>query len=186
MDRATDERWRAALEDRGMHVVRAELDSRPGRPGDLMYDYADGPPYPTRAFCEQWCRGAPPKRAGISGAGAMIIAMPVLIVVCIIQAISHFSPDETNWLSPHAGVFYRDETVIRHAGPAPSDDSVKDSTIKNQSQIVTTETSSILAPCSSVSDAHDSHTVQLRKSCMKSGVPPSAVQRQQQQAAPHS
>ena len=56
MDRATQERWCAALRRKGVAAVQAELDLHPGRPTDALFDMADAPPYPTRAFCEAWCR----------------------------------------------------------------------------------------------------------------------------------
>jgi hypothetical protein len=47
--------WRTALQAKGRDWVLAELETRPGRPDDVVYDVVFEPPFPTREFCQRWC-----------------------------------------------------------------------------------------------------------------------------------
>lgn len=52
----TDEdRWRRALKETGQQEVMRQLTCYPGQPGDVLTNLPLLPPYPTRAFCQQWC-----------------------------------------------------------------------------------------------------------------------------------
>ena len=204
MDRATEERWRAALEKKGMNRVRADLDMRPGRPADLVFDIGDEPPYPTRGYCEQWCRGAPAKGLGISGPGATVAVMAVLVVVCILRAISSWSTADANWLSagtvPYSPVAASSSTDRARsstasppaatvgasgqmAGASASTGETADPTqaIMNNSIISTVNTRSILPACSSVSAAPGAHAATSLPPCSKLGIPTT----QQKQGSPH-
>jgi hypothetical protein len=164
MDRATEERWRTALKKKGLEVVQVELDMRPGRAGDICYDVGDEPPYPTRAFVENWCRGKPPKPFGPSGTTAMIIGMSLLFVVCIIRALSSFSPSEKDWLSDGAVPYVREAVPTMRGSSASSDDTVQNSSVINSKQ-----QPSIRAACNAVSSAGDGRTVQMLPECSKLG-----------------
>jgi len=87
MDRQTEQRWRAALQERGKDRVQAELELRPGGAEDLIYGLTDSPPYPTRGFCEAWVRGKPPPSFGLSGNTAVLIGFSLLAVACIAGAV---------------------------------------------------------------------------------------------------
>ncbi len=47
--------WREALKAKGKDWVMAELQERPGRPDDALYDIVFEAPLPTREFCQRWC-----------------------------------------------------------------------------------------------------------------------------------
>ncbi len=167
MDRATEERWRAALKAKGMDVVQVELDLRPGRPEDLVYNVVDEPPYPTRAFCQNWCRGAPPPKFGPSGPTAMIVIMSVLIVVCVIRAITSYSPKEADWLSADQGTYHRQEAPAMRGVLGGSDDTIQNTTMDNQGTDAATQMHTLMPGCSAVSSAGDTRTVHAAKPCSK-------------------
>ncbi|MBS0560399.1 MAG: hypothetical protein JSR21_10125, partial [Proteobacteria bacterium] len=87
MDRQIEQRWRDALQARGKDRVQAELELRPGSPEDLVYGVTDGPPHPTRAFCDAWVRGAPPRGFGLSGNTAALVGFSLLAAACIAGAV---------------------------------------------------------------------------------------------------
>jgi hypothetical protein len=167
VDRATEERWCAALKEKGIDAVRVELDMRPGRATDVCYDIGDIPPYPTRAFCEEWCRGKPPRRMGLSGPSSMVVIMSILVVVCIIRAIGTFSPSEKNWLSDQSVPYVREAVPTMRAGSGSSVNQ-----IANSQMITTSEQHSIRPACSAVSSAGDAKTVQTLSDCSKLGSQP--------------
>jgi hypothetical protein len=180
MDRATEERWRAALKKKGMDAMRAELDLRPGRPTDPVYDIGDGPPYPTRAYCEEWCRGAPPPRMGPSGAAKMVIIMSILVVVCVIRALSSLSPADANWLSDNTVRYDYGKPPAPRGGSSGSDDGIQNNATQNSSAIHAPNSVSTMPSCTSVASAGDLRTVNQLRPCDKLG-----KQSVQQNTAPH-
>ena len=164
MDRATEERWRAALKLKGKEIVQAELDLRPGRATDVCYDVGDQPPYPPREFLEAWCRGKPPRSVGLSGPTSMVIAMSLLVVVCIIRAIGSFSPSEKNWLSDGLVPYSRESVPTMRGNGQQTDDAVQNSQI-----ITTIEQRTERAACSAVSSSGNLRTVQTLSACSKLG-----------------
>jgi hypothetical protein len=173
MDRATDERWREALEKKGQDAIRHKLDLRPGPPGELFYDIVDAPPYPDRAFCEAWCRGVPPRTGGMSRIGAMVVIMSILVVVCGLRAFTSSSKQDANWLSPTTSQYHPSAAAAApHGGGAgSSDDSIQNSAAQNSSVINTQQKASILPSCSSVSSAGTVATVHSAGACSKLGQP---------------
>jgi hypothetical protein len=187
MDRATEERWSTALEKRGLAVVRQELDLRPGKPGDVIYNVVDDPPYPTRAFCEAWCRGTPQETIALPTAGMMMAGASALIVVCIIKAITSWSPADANWLSDKAGQFHSSSSSSGLSGMGPgggsgggtggsSDNSIQNTAAvnaatKNNSLISTQAQSSLLPSCTTVANAGNLATVTSVPACSKVGQP---------------
>jgi hypothetical protein len=187
MDRATVERWRDALDKKGHDVVRKQLDLRPGHPGELVYNIVDEPPYPDRAFCEDWCRGAPPPPTAMSGTGAMVVIMTVLAVVFAFRAAMSFSTADPNWLTPNTGAFHPTQqsstsstpsipipspAPMAGGGAATSDSALQNTASQNSSVINTIQQNSVMMPsCTSVSSAGNRATVQALKSCSKLGQP---------------
>jgi hypothetical protein len=176
MDRATVERWREALEKKGLDVVRHQLDLRPGRPDEVLYNIVDEPPYPDRAFCEDWCRGAPPPPTAISGTGAMVIIMSILVIVCVLRGFVSFSTADPDWLAPNSGTFHQASTAAParqaggSAGSAGPASSIQNTAAQNGSVVNTTEQGSMLPSCTSVS-AGSIGSVQKLPSCSKLGQP---------------
>ena len=88
--------WRKALQARGKDWVRSELHRRPGRPEDTLYDVVFKEPYPTRAFCFQWCAEEENRVFRVSWHNfATIIAM-ALLIVSILKGISAWNDAEQN------------------------------------------------------------------------------------------
>jgi hypothetical protein len=182
MDRATDERWREALKKKGQQVVRQQLDCRPGPPTELLYDIVDEPPYPTRAYCEAWCRGMPAKSVGMSGTGAMVVIMSILVVVCVFRGALSLSSADVNWLSSsdepyHSGQSAPQPAAAPHAASASSgaasssDTSLGNTATQNSSVISTQSQGSIRSGCTAVSNAGNQATVETRAPCSKLGQP---------------
>jgi hypothetical protein len=197
MDRATDERWREALDKKGRGVVRQQLDLRPGPPSELFYDIVDEPPYPSREYCEAWCRDTPAKTGGISGSGVMVIIMSVLVLVCGLRAFAPFSKQDAGWLSPdttqsrsttplpNANWLSPDTTPYHPTAVAPppsgggsanSDDSPQNTALQNQSaqnsSIISTQNQNTILPaCTAVSSGGNLATVRSQKSCSQLGQP---------------
>jgi hypothetical protein len=167
VDRATEERWCVALNEKGIDAVRVELDMRPGPATEVCYNIGDEPPYPTRAFCEEWCRGKPPRRMGLSGPTSMVVAMSLLVVVCIIRAIGSFSPSEKNWLSDNSVAYVREAVPTMRASSGSSMNQIANSDV-----ITTSEQHTIRPACSAVSSAGDARTVQKLADCSKLGSQP--------------
>jgi hypothetical protein len=97
--------WRKGLQARGKEWVLSELHRRPGQPDDVLYDVVFKEPYPTRAFCFQWCAEEENKVFRMSWhTYAMLIAL-ALLIVSILKGISAWN-DETaslNMLQATAG-----------------------------------------------------------------------------------
>ncbi len=55
MDLATETRWREGLEEAGREAVQRYLTARPGAAEDPVDEFVFEAPYPTRAFCRDWC-----------------------------------------------------------------------------------------------------------------------------------
>jgi len=88
--------WRKGLQARGKDWVLSELHRRPGQPEDVLYDVVFKEPYPTRAFCFQWCAEEENKVFRMSWhTYAMIIAM-ALLIVSILKGISALDDEAAN------------------------------------------------------------------------------------------
>ena len=94
MDDRTETVWRAGLQERGKEWVLSELRTRPGRPDDVIYDVVFEAPYPTRAFCVQWCAEQDNKLFSMSWHSYAAIAMLLLFVVCFCQAVASWNHHE--------------------------------------------------------------------------------------------
>jgi hypothetical protein len=86
--------WRAGLQQRGKDWVLSELRTRPGRPDDAVYDVVFEAPYPTRAFCAQWCAEQDNKLFRMSWHSYAAIAMLLLFIVCFMQAVGGWNARE--------------------------------------------------------------------------------------------
>jgi hypothetical protein len=168
MDRQTEERWRAALAERGKERVQAELEMIPGRPEDLVYTLGDAPPYPTRAFCEQWCRGKPAQRIGGSGTTAILIGLTVVMVLCFLAAANSLvgtidterragpSPGQRGAvLAPFAGSGFKPDDATRNQALTPNAGKGEPSAEN----------------CSAVTSAGNLRTVPTAKPCLPPGLP---------------
>jgi hypothetical protein len=91
MDALTEIAWRDALRAKGKEWVTSELRTRPGRPDDVLLDIVFEPPYPSRAFCEQWCAEQDNKIIHLSWQSYAAIATLVLFVVCFCQAVGSWN-----------------------------------------------------------------------------------------------
>jgi len=90
----TETAWRAGLQQRGKDWVLSELHTRPGRPDDVVYDVVFEAPYPTRAFCVQWCAEQDNKLFRMSWHSYAAIAMLLLFIVCFMQALGGWNARE--------------------------------------------------------------------------------------------
>jgi len=160
MDRATQERWCAALRRKGVAAVQAELDLHPGRPTDSLFDMADAPPYPTRAFCEAWCRNGGYAPPASRGATAMAVGMALLFVVCVVQMLGSLSAQYAGAPRGYAGA----AAPLPEGAPPPSDDG-----IANTSVISTRDTHTILPGCTWVAASDAAHTVRTLPACARLG-----------------
>jgi hypothetical protein len=158
MDRATEERWHAALRDRGAARVMAELELTRGNPADPVFDIGDRPPYPTRAYCAQWCRNG--GRPAARGAGAAVIggALVLLLFASVVRTI-----DSWPAAAPRPGYGYG--ATASPTGPAPA----SDDGLGNASVVSTADPHTILPTCSWVSAAGDVATVHAAPSCARLG-----------------
>lgn len=90
MDDGTEAAWREALKAKGKHWVQAQLNERPGRSDDPVFDLVFEAPFPTRAFCAQWCAEEDNKLFRISGAGVVTILVFVVFMICVVKAIGNW------------------------------------------------------------------------------------------------
>lgn len=81
-------RWRDAMERMGKAGVEVEMRRRPGPPTDVVLDIGDEAPYPTRAFCEQWCTEQDNILFRFSPRMGIILTLCVLLLVCVLNAIT--------------------------------------------------------------------------------------------------
>jgi hypothetical protein len=102
MDDRTETAWRAGLQQRGKEWVLSELRTRPGRADDVVYDVVFEAPYPTRAFCVQWCAEQDNKIFRLSWHSYAAIAMLLLVIVCFFQAVGSWNAHELS-VSRHPG-----------------------------------------------------------------------------------
>lgn len=158
VDRETEERWRDALQQKGLAEVLAELDMRPGRPSDVVFDIGDRPPYPTRGFCWQWCVSGGGPSPGFAPHAAVLVALAALFVVCVLHA-------EVDWPAARAHLPNFASAAPLPLGPPP----VSDDGIANTSVISTTVTRTILPSCTWVSASDAIVTVQRLPPCAKLG-----------------
>jgi hypothetical protein len=158
MDRATEERWHAALDAKGAAQILTELELTRGRPADPVFDVGDRPPYPTRAYCAQWCRngGRPSARgAGAKVMGGMLI---LLLFASVVKTID-------SWPAASHGVGYAYGGAALPVGPAPA----SDDGLANVAVVSTADPHSILPSCTWVSSAGDAATVDTLPSCARLG-----------------
>jgi hypothetical protein len=92
----TEAVWRKALQDRGKDWVMAELHRRPGKPEDPLYDVVFKEPYPTRAFCFQWCGEEENKYFRMSWHTYATIIALALLIVSIVKGISAWNDEATS------------------------------------------------------------------------------------------
>jgi hypothetical protein len=168
MDTEARERWCAALETKGKNTVRAELEMRPGHPSDLVFDVGTEPPYPTRAFCEQWCSGETAKSSGRGGYIFVVVALAVIIFICVGRSISGYRPPANPGLpQPMAA-------ASAGGGGTGSASAGSSAALKNGSVVNTSESQRLSAACSAVNYAADTATVHALPACSKLGTPTSA------------
>jgi hypothetical protein len=91
MDALTELAWRDALRAKGKEWVASELRTRPGRPDDVLFDVVFEPPFPTRAFCEQWCAEQDNRIFRMSWQSYAAIAALVLFIICFWQAVGRWN-----------------------------------------------------------------------------------------------
>lgn len=88
--------WRKGLQAKGKDWVRSELHRRPGRPEDTLYDVVFKEPYPTRAFCFQWCAEEENRVFRVSWHTFATIIALVLLIVSILKGIGAWNDAEQN------------------------------------------------------------------------------------------
>jgi hypothetical protein len=86
--------WRKGLQARGKDWVKSELHRRPGQPEDTLYDVVFKEPYPTRAFCFQWCAEEENRVFRVSWHTFATIIALVLLIVSILKGIGAWSDAE--------------------------------------------------------------------------------------------
>jgi hypothetical protein len=86
--------WRKGLQARGKEWVLSELHRRPGQPDDVLYDVVFKEPYPTRAFCFQWCAEEENTVFRMSWHTYATLIVLALLIVSILKGISAWN-DET-------------------------------------------------------------------------------------------
>ncbi len=158
MDRATEERWDAALRAKGATRVLAELELTRGNPADPVFDVGDRPPYPTRAYCAQWCHnvGRPsPRRTGAAVMGGVLI---LVLFASIVRTID-------NWPATvqRPGYGYGQVAMPLGGGTASDDE------LTNSSVVSTGDTHTIRPACTWIASAGDTATVHTAPSCAKLG-----------------
>jgi len=84
-----DDIWRQGLRKRGKDWVLAELHRRAGGPDDVLLEVVFQPPYPTRAFCLQWC-AEEESRIRVPPSLRLALVVAVLTVVCVLKAVTSF------------------------------------------------------------------------------------------------
>jgi hypothetical protein len=89
----TEAVWRKALQARGKDWVVAELHRRPGQPKDPLYDVVFKEPFPTRAFCFQWCGEEENKYFRMSWHTYATIIALALLIVSILKGISAWNDE---------------------------------------------------------------------------------------------
>jgi hypothetical protein len=88
-----EDRWRQALKETGLQEVMRQLRCYPGRPEDVLSNLPLLPPYPSRAFCQQWCLDEEGRE--VRPFFTMIITFALLAVLllsyasCTIAAYTH-------------------------------------------------------------------------------------------------
>lgn len=85
------ERWHDAMCTMGRAAVEAALRRRPGRPTDRIDDVGGEPPYPTRAFCEQWCVEQDNILYRFTPRTAVILTLIIAILACVVMAVGDFA-----------------------------------------------------------------------------------------------
>jgi hypothetical protein len=75
-----EKRWRNGLKLIGREAVMAQLNRYPGLPDDPVSDLPVQPPYPSRAFCRQWCAEAD---AAVVGSHANLIVAFVIMATML-------------------------------------------------------------------------------------------------------
>ena len=179
MDRRTEERWRTELQSRGKAAIQAELELVPGQPADLVYTIGDGPPFPSRAFCEAWVRGKPPRPIGLSGNTAVLIGASLLAIACIAGAVSGFmGGDQRGANAPSAAAPRPSLLSGAGGGNGPPDDAVR-----NAAKVPVAGDQTILPSCTNVSKSGDVRTVQSQRPCRPPG-PASALNQNQSGGRP--
>ena len=63
-----------------------ELYQRAGRPEDVLLDVVFEPPYPTRAFCWQWC-AEEENRIRVPASLMIALVLAALVLVCVGEAV---------------------------------------------------------------------------------------------------
>ena len=86
--------WRNGLRARGKEWVLSELRRRPGQPEDTLYDVVFKEPYPTRAFCFQWCAEEENKVFRMSWHTYATMIALALLIVSILKGIGAWNDAE--------------------------------------------------------------------------------------------
>jgi hypothetical protein len=94
MDDLTEIVWRKALQAKGRDWVMSELRTRPGRADDAVYDVVFEQPYPTRAFCLQWCAEDENRIFRMSWHTYAALFALILFVVCFFRAVQTWNAPE--------------------------------------------------------------------------------------------
>jgi len=88
MDEQTEAVWRKALQARGKDWVMSELHRRPGLPEDALYDVVFKEPYPTRAFCFEWCSEEENRLFRMSWHTYAAVFALLLLIVCLFKGVT--------------------------------------------------------------------------------------------------
>jgi uncharacterized iron-regulated membrane protein len=116
MDDATEIGWRKALQARGRDWVMSELHTRPGRPEDAVLDVVFEQPYPTRAFCMQWCAEQENRIFRMSWHAYAALFALILFIICLTRAVQ-------TWNAPDLARVARSATAAAGAPPAAAGNS---------------------------------------------------------------
>lgn len=85
-----EKRWRDALELMGRERIEALLRRYPGGPDDPVTDLPVHAPFPSRAFCRQWCLATTSRAA--RGYAVVGVAMALMATVAVSYAACSLSP----------------------------------------------------------------------------------------------
>ncbi len=96
--------WRKALRAKGKEWVMAELQRRPGQPGDPVYDIVFEEPYPTRDFCQRWCGEEDNRLFRFSWETTAALVFVILTLLCGVGAVKSWNASQPVEPSPAAAM----------------------------------------------------------------------------------
>lgn len=87
MNGSAESQWLEALKTKGPAWVKAQLQARPGRPDDILYDVVHQEPYPTRAFCQRWCAEQDNRLFQFSGHSRAVLVTVIVLLAFVARMV---------------------------------------------------------------------------------------------------